>query len=147
MSSSNDPNMTVIETPVAQGPRGLAGPPGPRGPSGDQLDISPDEGNRIEQRANGIYSPPVEMPEQPQSSLEDIDDAVNKKHEHENKEILDGFSYQGDQLHYNDKPVVDLGELPNKVSSLEVQLQTSVGDLQDAMGDISLILDQILGEP
>lgn len=57
MSSSNDPNMTVIETPVAQGPRGLAGPPGPRGPSGDQPDISPDEGNSIEQRANGIYVP------------------------------------------------------------------------------------------
>lgn len=41
----------------------------------------------------------------PESSAEDIDDAVNKRHTHSNSGILESLSEVDDVLYYKDKPV------------------------------------------
>lgn len=56
MSSSNDPNVTVIETPVAQGPRGLTGPAGRDGKDGiGGSSVSNKPKNRLTLEADGLY--------------------------------------------------------------------------------------------
>lgn len=48
----------------------------------------------------------------PQSSPEDIDDAVEKAHEHSNKTVLDELSDNSGQLHYKNQPIASgSGEL------------------------------------
>lgn len=147
----------TIETPIAQGPAGPEGRKGDKGDKGDkgergldgvgsELFVSLDEGNQIEQRESGLFVAAASIPEiptipdMPSSSIADIDESVEKSHEHSNKSVVDALTVASGMLQYNGVDVTE--HVASEVSAMADR----VGAVELAIGDISTALDLLNGE-
>lgn len=170
----------TIETPIAQGPAGPEGRKGDKGDKGDkgergldgvgsELFVSLDEGNQIEQRESGLFVAAASIPEiptipdMPSSSIADIDESVEKSHEHSNKSVVDALTDDGGMLQYNGEPVskpvavaqesgasadqvMSQAAVTEHVASEVSTMADRVGAVELAIGDISTALDLLNGE-
>lgn len=100
-----DHDGNVIDIPVLKGKDGEQGKPGEKGDKGDPFTY---EDFTAEQLAALKGEPGNGFTEE---QLADVEANTEARHDHSNREILDGFSVgENEQLLYNDKPIAGSGE-------------------------------------
>lgn len=83
--------------------------------------ISADTNNIIERKPDGIFAPTPNwavLEDKPSSSVTDIDQAVEDRHTHSNKTVIDDLSDDAGVLQYKGLPISDQAALDAKVDKV-----------------------------